>query len=80
MTAEDQADRVCGGVDRADGVLRFKRLITAHELHLFFAPTREEVAWAAERMDADGHPLALLLALKSYQRVGRFPKPEEYPA
>ncbi|GLW19943.1 hypothetical protein Stsp01_66860 [Streptomyces sp. NBRC 13847] len=58
---------------------RFKRLITAHELHLFFPPTREEAAWAAERMDSDEHQLALLLALKSYQRMGRFPKPEEYP-
>ncbi|MDX3230442.1 DUF4158 domain-containing protein [Streptomyces sp. ME19-01-6] len=58
---------------------RFKRLITAHELHLFFAPTREEAAGAAERMDFDGHQLALLLALKSYQRMGRFPKPDEYP-
>ncbi|MFJ3234985.1 DUF4158 domain-containing protein [Streptomyces sp. NPDC086787] len=58
---------------------RFKRLITAHELHLFCAPTREEAAWAAERMDSDGHQLALLLALKSYQRMGRFPKPAEYP-
>ncbi|MFJ2807992.1 Tn3 family transposase [Kitasatospora sp. NPDC087271] len=58
---------------------RFKRLITAHELHLFFAPTREEAAWAAERMDSDGHQLALLLALNSYQRMGRFPKPDEYP-
>jgi hypothetical protein len=58
---------------------RFKRLITAHELHLFFAPTREEAAWAAERMDSDGHQLALLLALKSYQRMGRFPKSDEYP-
>ncbi|MGM9440424.1 Tn3 family transposase [Streptomyces murinus] len=58
---------------------RFKRLITAHELHLFFAPTREEAAWVAERMDSDGHQLALLLALKSYQRMGRFPKPDEYP-
>jgi hypothetical protein len=31
-------------------------------------------------MDSDGRQLALLLALKSYQRMGRFPKPEEYPA
>ncbi|TPQ21174.1 DUF4158 domain-containing protein [Streptomyces sporangiiformans] len=30
-------------------------------------------------MDSDGHQLALLLALKSYQRLGRFPKPDEYP-
>lgn len=58
---------------------RFKRLVSAHELHLFFAPTREEAAWAAERMDADGDQLALLLALKSYQRMGRFPRPEGYP-
>ncbi|MEJ8641525.1 DUF4158 domain-containing protein [Streptomyces sp. MS1.HAVA.3] len=58
---------------------RFKRLVSAHELHLFFAPTREEAAWAAERMDADGDQLALLLALRSYQRMGRFPRPEEYP-
>lgn len=58
---------------------RFKRLITAHELHLLFAPTRAEAAWAAERMDSDGHQLALLLALKSYQRMGRFPKADEYP-
>ncbi|MFE5563072.1 DUF4158 domain-containing protein [Streptomyces sp. NPDC056544] len=53
--------------------------VSAHELHLFFAPTREEAAWAAERMDADGDQLALLLALKSYQRMGRLPRPEEYP-
>ncbi|MCF3130991.1 hypothetical protein [Streptomyces olivochromogenes] len=38
---------------------RFKRLVTAHELHLFFAPTREEAAWAAERMDSDGHQRAV---------------------
>ncbi|MFE7583712.1 hypothetical protein ACFU5Y_19420 [Streptomyces gardneri] len=48
-------------------------------MHLFFAPTPEEAAWAAERMDADGDQLALLPALKSYQRMGRFPRPEEYP-
>ncbi|MFG2562204.1 hypothetical protein [Streptomyces sp. NPDC048496] len=32
---------------------RFKRLITTHELHLFFAPTREEAAWAAESLSGD---------------------------
>ncbi|MET8404344.1 DUF4158 domain-containing protein [Streptomyces sp900116325] len=47
---------------------------------MFFAPTRDdEAAWAAERMDSYGHQLALFLALKSYQRMGRFPKPDEYP-
>ncbi|TDU73477.1 DUF4158 domain-containing protein [Streptomyces sp. KS 21] len=48
---------------------RFKRLITAHELHLFFAPSRDEAEWAAARTDCDEHLLAQLLALKSYQRM-----------
>ncbi|MGW0535665.1 DUF4158 domain-containing protein [Streptomyces sp. NPDC003032] len=58
---------------------RFKRLITAHELHLFFAPSRDEVEWAAARADCDEHLLSQLLALKSYQRMGCFPKLEEIP-
>ncbi|MFC8833316.1 Tn3 family transposase [Streptomyces griseoincarnatus] len=58
---------------------RFKRLITAHELHLFFAPSRDEVEWAAARSDSDEHLLAQLLALKSYQRMGCFPKLDEVP-
>ncbi|MFE2094205.1 DUF4158 domain-containing protein [Streptomyces sp. NPDC059460] len=58
---------------------RFKRLITAHELHLFFSPTRDELEWAADRTDSDEHLLALLLTLKSYQRMGCFPKVENIP-
>ncbi|WP_094792137.1 Tn3 family transposase [Streptomyces kasugaensis] len=58
---------------------RFKRLITAHELHLFFSPTRDELEWAADRTDSDEHLLALLLTLKSYQRMGCFPKVEDIP-
>ena len=53
---------------------RFKRLITARELHLFFSPGLEEAQWAAERTESDEHQLALLLMLKSYQRMGCFPK------
>jgi hypothetical protein len=59
---------------------RFKRLITAHELHLFFSPTRDEVQWAADATDGDEHLLALLLVLKSYQRMGCFPALEDVPA
>ncbi|MCX4734510.1 DUF4158 domain-containing protein [Streptomyces sp. NBC_01363] len=44
---------------------RFKRLITARELHLFFSPSREEVEWAVARTGSDGHQLALLVLLKS---------------
>ncbi|MCA2229756.1 DUF4158 domain-containing protein [Nonomuraea aurantiaca] len=58
---------------------RFKRLISARELHLFFSPTSQEVAWAAEGTDSYEHQLALLVALKSYQRMGCFPKREEVP-
>jgi hypothetical protein len=58
---------------------RFKRLITAHELHLFFSPTRDEVEWASGATDCDEHLPALLLMLKSYQRMGCFPKLEDVP-
>ncbi|WP_344374703.1 Tn3 family transposase [Streptomyces mauvecolor] len=58
---------------------RFKRLITAHELHLFFSPTRDELQWASDATDCDEHLLALLLMLKSYQRMGCFPKLEVVP-
>ena len=39
---------------------RFKRLISAGELHGHFKPTREEVSWASQRTDSDGHLLALV--------------------
>jgi hypothetical protein len=58
---------------------RFKRLITAHELHLFFSPTRNELEWAADATDGDEHLLALLPMLKSYQRMGCFPAVEDVP-
>ncbi|MFF2330892.1 MULTISPECIES: DUF4158 domain-containing protein [unclassified Streptomyces] len=64
---------------------RFKRLITARELHLFFSPSREEVEWTVVRTDSDGHQLGLLVLLvllvllKSYQRMGCFPRWEEVP-
>jgi hypothetical protein len=58
---------------------RFKRLITAHELHLFFSPTREELEWAADATDCDEYLLALPLMLKSYRRMGCFPALEDVP-
>src|ERR1019366_641606 len=58
---------------------RFKRLITARELHLFFSPGQEESEWAARQTNSGEHQLALLLMLNSYQRMGRFPKQEEIP-
>ena len=58
---------------------RFKRVISAGELHGHFKPTREEVSWASQRTDSDGHLLALVLALKCFQRMGRFPRQDEVP-
>ncbi|MEU5583066.1 hypothetical protein ABZ791_36335 [Streptomyces huasconensis] len=40
---------------------RFRRLITAHERHLFLAPTRDEAGWASSSTDCDEQLLALLL-------------------
>ncbi len=58
---------------------RFKRLISAGELHGHFKPTREEVSWASQRTDSDGHLLALVLALRCFQWMGRFPRQDEVP-
>ena len=58
---------------------RFKRVISAGDLHGHFKPTREEVSWASQRTDSDGHLLALVLALKCFQRMGRFPRQDEVP-
>ena len=58
---------------------RFKRVISAGELHGHFKPTREEVSWASQRTDSDGHLLALVLALKCFQRMGGFPRQHEVP-
>ncbi|MGH3791809.1 MAG: DUF4158 domain-containing protein, partial [Pseudonocardiaceae bacterium] len=59
---------------------RFKKLVTAAELHNHFAVTRGEVVWAAERTDSDSHLLALVLSLKCLAKMARFPSLEEIPA
>ncbi|MFJ5722306.1 DUF4158 domain-containing protein [Streptomyces sp. NPDC093149] len=48
-------------------------------MYLFFSPTRDELDWAAGATDSDKHLLALLLMLKSYQRMGCFPALEDVP-
>jgi Domain of unknown function (DUF4158) len=58
---------------------RFKRVISAGELYGHFKPTREEVSWASQRTDSDGHLLALVLALKCFQWMGRVPQQDEVP-
>jgi len=42
--------------------------------------SEEELAWTREKTDTDEHQLALALALKCFQKLGRFPKAREVPA
>ncbi|MDH6623601.1 hypothetical protein M2271_001388 [Streptomyces sp. LBL] len=58
---------------------RFKRLMSAREMHVFFTPKREEIDWAQERTRSGEHLLALALTLKCYQKLGYFPKAAEVP-
>ncbi|WP_327153331.1 DUF4158 domain-containing protein [Streptomyces tubercidicus] len=58
---------------------RFKRLMSAREMHVFFTPKPEEAAWVRERTRSDEHLPALALALKCYQKLGYFPKADEVP-
>jgi uncharacterized protein DUF4158 len=59
---------------------RFKRLVPARELVEAFTPTTDEVAWARGKTQGDAHLLALTMWLKSYQRLGYFPKLVDVPA
>jgi TnpA family transposase len=57
---------------------RFRRVVTAREL-AGLSPAAGELAWARERTRSDAHLLALVLALKCFQRLGYFPKRDEIP-
>ena len=57
---------------------RFRRLVTAQDL-AFMSPAEDEVAWARARARSDEHLLALVLALRCFQRLGYFPRLAEVP-
>lgn len=59
---------------------RFKRVVAARELSEAFTPTTDELAWARGRTPKPQHLLTLVVWLKSYQRLGYFPKLDEVPA
>lgn len=59
---------------------RFARVLAARELAEVFTPTEAEVEWARSRTDDEHHLLALVVWLKSYQRLGYFPKLDEVPS
>jgi hypothetical protein len=59
---------------------RFKRAVPTRELAEAFTPTTDELAWARSKTPKPQHLLALVMWLKSYQRLGYFPKLDEVPA
>src|SRR5260370_12339709 len=58
---------------------RFKRMITTREVAGSFTPSNEEIEWARDMTLSDPRLLALTVWLKSYQRLGYFPKLDEVP-
>ncbi len=60
--------------------MRFKRFMSARELHVFYTPQPDEIVWAREAAGSDGHLLALVVLLKAFNRLGYFPVLDEVPA
>ncbi|WP_200841770.1 DUF4158 domain-containing protein [Actinomadura sp. K4S16] len=58
---------------------RFGRVVSARELAEAFTPSVAEVEWARGRTLDPQHLLALVVWLKSYQRLGYFPKLDDVP-
>jgi len=58
---------------------RFKKSVSARELFDAFTANANEIEWAAEATRHDGSQLTLLVMLKSFQRLGYFPKLSEVP-
>lgn len=52
---------------------RYKRFLSARELHVFYTPQPEEIAWAPEVAGLDAHLLAVMVLLKAFNRFGPFP-------
>ena len=59
---------------------RFKRFMSARELHVFYTPQPDEIVWAREATSSDEHLLALVTQLKAFNRLGYFPVLNEVPA
>ena len=57
----------------------FSKMVLARDLHVFFTPSPDEIVWAREKTDTGEHLLALTVALKCFQKMGRFPKSAEVP-
>ena len=56
----------------------FGRVVTARELDKL-SPQPDEIEWARDRSCSDEHLLGLVMALKSFRRLGYFPREEQVP-
>ena len=59
---------------------RFKRYYTSHELKSIYTPSTEEKLFASEHTNNQRNYFNLLVVLKSFQRLGYFPKIEQIPS
>ncbi len=59
---------------------RFKRQMSARELHEAFTPSADDRVFVAGLAGGDADVLASMLLLKSFQRLGYFPRLAEVPA
>ena len=58
---------------------RFGRVVSGRELAESFTPADAEIEWARTRTQDEQRLLALVVWLKSYQRLGYFPKVDDVP-
>ena len=58
---------------------RFKRFLSAWELHVLYTPRPEEIAWARGQARSDEHLLALMVQVKCFSRMGYLPRLEDVP-
>src|SRR5450432_2584922 len=54
--------------------------ITADELAIHFTPSEEEIAFTIKTARLPGSRLSLMMLLKLFQKLHRFPNPDEVPA
>jgi hypothetical protein len=59
---------------------RFKGVIGARELDEVFTPTVDEIEWAHKKAKTQPGVITLIVLLKSFQRLGYFPRLGEIPA
>lgn len=57
----------------------YQRFLSARELHVFYTPQTEEIAWASGQVRSDNHLLALMVQLKCFNRMGYFPWLDDVP-